>query len=236
MNKLQVLPEETHSLQVLEPMADTAALFEAGKKAQYDAFWDATQDYGNRTEYRYAFMGTGWKDCFVPKYDIKPRNAECMFWNSTIPNIEEAFRNSGIAFDTSNCINGFRLFANTSTEVIPQLDLTSGGYWCEVVANSEVRVIRKIILNDKGDANTGAFFHGANKLEEVRFEGVIPAYAINLQACANLSNESVQSIIDHLKDLTGATTQTLTFHKDVGARLTEAQKATITAKNWTLVY
>jgi endonuclease I len=49
-------------------------------------------------------------------------------------------------------------------------------------------------------------------------------------------NDSVQSIVDALKDLTGATAQTLTFHADVGGKLTDAQKATITAKNWTLVY
>ena len=52
----------------------------------------------------------------------------------------------------------------------------------------------------------------------------------------NLTPETIQSIIDGMADLTGATAQTLTFHKDVGAKLTDAQKATITAKNWTLVY
>jgi hypothetical protein len=30
--------------------------------------------------------------------------------------------------------------------------------------------------------------------------------------------------------------QTLTVHAEVGNKLTEAQKATITAKNWILVY
>jgi hypothetical protein len=34
----------------------------------------------------------------------------------------------------------------------------------------------------------------------------------------------------------GASAKTLTLHKDVGAKLTEAQKAEITAKNWILVY
>ena len=46
----------------------------------------------------------------------------------------------------------------------------------------------------------------------------------------------MQSIIDGLKDLTGAESQTLTFHSAVGNKLTDTQKATITAKNWTLVY
>ena len=38
------------------------------------------------------------------------------------------------------------------------------------------------------------------------------------------------------KVMGGGTTQTLTLHKTVGNKLTDAQKATITAKNWTLVY
>jgi hypothetical protein len=46
----------------------------------------------------------------------------------------------------------------------------------------------------------------------------------------------MQSIIDHLKDLTGQTPQKLTFHATAGGKLTDVQKAAITAKNWTLVY
>ena len=52
-------------------MADTAALFEAGKKAQYDAFWDRYQDYGDRRDYTMLFAGAGWTpETFKPKYKI----------------------------------------------------------------------------------------------------------------------------------------------------------------------
>lgn len=47
-----------------------------------------------------------------------------------------------------------------------------------------------------------------------------------------LSDESIQSIIDGLA--TVETTQTLTLHADVKAKLTEEQLATITNKNWNL--
>lgn len=49
-----------------------------------------------------------------------------------------------------------------------------------------------------------------------------------------LSTETIQSIIDGLA--TVDTAQTLTLHATVGAKLTETQKATVTAKNWKLVY
>ena len=51
-----------------------------------------------------------------------------------------------------------------------------------------------------------------------------------------LDDASIQDIIDGLADLTGQTAQTLTFHADVGAKLTQAQKDAVSAKNWTLVY
>ena len=44
-----------------------------------------------------------------------------------------------------------------------------------------------------------------------------------------------KAILDNcLVDLTGQTSQTLKFHADVKAKLTEEQITTITGKNWTL--
>lgn len=51
-----------------------------------------------------------------------------------------------------------------------------------------------------------------------------------------LTDETIQSIIDGLADLTDGTAQTLTLHATVGAKLTEEQIASATAKNWTISY
>lgn len=80
------------------------------------------------------------------------------------------------------------------------------------------------------------FVHGCVKLREIRITPLTVKYDFSLNVSPNLSNESIQSIIDGLADLAGQTTQTLTFHSTVGAKLTDTQKATITAKNWTLAY
>ena len=64
--------------------------FDAGKKAEYDAFWDTFQNNGNRTTYSYAFYGSavGWNDTtFNPKYPIKIIYGECLFQNSPITRI-----------------------------------------------------------------------------------------------------------------------------------------------------
>ena len=86
-----------------------------------------------------------------------------------------------------------------------------------------------------GVTSNSSFFARCSKLENITFDGEIKA-GIGLNHCPKLTSASIQSIIDHLADLTGQTTKTIRIHADTGAKLTEAQKATITAKNWTLAY
>lgn len=86
---------------------------------------------------------------------------------------------------------------------------------------------------------SGAFsttFNYCKTLKEIRFVPNTIYLGISLGHSSLLSAESIQSIIDGLADLTGATAQNVKFHATVGAKLTDGQKATITAKNWTLVY
>lgn len=70
------------------------------------------------------------------------------------------------------------------------------------------------------------------KLTEIRFVPNTLSESIKIEQSSLLSNESVQSIIDGLATVT--TTCTLTLHETVKAKLTDAQKNTITAKGWTL--
>ncbi|MBO7176024.1 MAG: hypothetical protein J6W14_01500, partial [Clostridia bacterium] len=47
------------------------SVYEAGKKAEYDAFWDSFQENGNKKAYAYVFAGSGWnKETFRPKYSV----------------------------------------------------------------------------------------------------------------------------------------------------------------------
>lgn len=71
-------------------------------------------------------------------------------------------------------------------------------------------------------------------LENISFvPGTIGA-SLTFKHSSLLTDASIQSIIDGLAEV--ETAQTLTLHAAVGGKLTDAQKATITAKNWTLVY
>lgn len=75
-------------------------------------------------------------------------------------------------------------------------------------------------------------FNGCNVLEEVRFLEENIFKTITFGSCKLLSDASIQSIINGLAKVEEA--QTITFHVDVKAKLTEDQIAQITSKNWTL--
>lgn len=69
-----------------------------------------------------------------------------------------------------------------------------------------------------------------DNLTEIRFVSGTIKISINFSRCSKLSAQSIQSIIDGLATVT--TAQTLTLNKAI--TLTDAQKASITTKGWTL--
>ena len=86
-------------------------------------------------------------------------------------------------------------------------------------------------LDVSGAPNFGQTFQNCAALVDISFvKGSI--YKELTIPSGVLSDESIQSIIDGLADLTGSTQQTLTLNATVSAKLTEQQIATITSKNW----
>jgi hypothetical protein len=190
-----------------------------GQQNEYDTFWDTYQSNGTRANYMRAFAESYWKDAiFKPKYPITCKATQ--------------------SYHTSNALSVFQSSDITHIDVPITIDGSAIG---GVVADS--------------------FFSGADQLETIfSFTPIaVTRYTQTFLTCKKLknitigdggsidvnisfsdspllTNESVQSIIDHLKDLRDATTQKLTLHANVGAAVTNAQKAAITAKNWTLVY
>lgn len=75
-------------------------------------------------------------------------------------------------------------------------------------------------------------FYMCYALEDVEFAKESINAGIQFGQSSLLSDASIQSIIDGLA--TVETQQTIAFHTDVKAKLTEEQKATISAKNWVL--
>lgn len=214
--------------------------FEAGRKAEYDAFWDAFQDYGKRVNYENAFSGQGtWNDAtFKPKYDIilaAGYSGFYMFWSSAISNIAETLEKCGVKLDTSRTNVLSQAFQYAKTARIPEIDgsnLRADGLGYTFLSPYIVTIDKLIVPETLKFTSS---FDSCNNLRNITFEGTI-GNSISFADSPLLTEKSVQSILDHLKDLTGQAAQTITFHATVGGKLTNAQKATITAKNWTLVY
>lgn len=212
---------------------------EDGKQAQYDAFWDAYQDSGNRTEYAYAFAGFGWTDeTFKPKYDIRPISSVDIFSACLITDLVKCLNDNGVVFDFSRNI-GTSYLAQGSyyLKTLPVIDIRARDSINYFLFNcSNLKSVERVILKSDGTQQFNAYSFGTlPALEEIRFDGTIGTNFL-IAGSPLLSTESVDSIINALKDLTGATAQTLTLHATVGGKMTDVQKAAITAKNWTLVY
>lgn len=179
-----------------------------GKQQAYDAFWDDFQDNGNRTNYQYAFAYSWTDEIYNPKYPI--------VCNTSIYDASYMFYASKKLTETRVPIT----LSNT------RADSTFNA--CDNLRRIQLLICDNVVRF----SNT---FRYCGKLEEITIDGEI-GVDISFSDSPLLTTASVQSVIDHLKDLTGATAQTLTFHATVGGKLTEEQKAAISAKNWTLVY
>ena len=86
-------------------------------------------------------------------------------------------------------------------------------------------------MRDDGNQTFNQTFNRCDSLTDITFEGVI-GNEVSFASSSNLTSESIDNIIEHLKDLTGATAQTITFHSTVVNNLTETQLETIRNKNW----
>ena len=184
---------------------------DGGNDNYYDTFWDTFQNNGNRRVYFEGFR-RGWTDeNYNPKYPI--------------------------VTDDSGNTNAYDMFIyNTNiTDTKVDIDISQSKTTRSLFMSCTKLVTIRKIITSKNVTSYLSDFANCTALENIVFEGVIGC-AISFSSSSKLSDASVQSIIDHLADLTGQTAQTLTFHKTVGDKLTDTQKATITAKNWTLAY
>lgn len=199
-------------------------VYEKGKKAQYDEFWDSYQGNGKRRNYQYAFAGndgstySAWTDVtFKPKYDIilgAGFSGTNTFWNCQVSNIAEALENQGVKLDTSLCGFMSQIFQGAKTKRIPEIncshvmDYSPNGLHYTFRDCSLLETIDKLIVTENLVFSTT--FNGCTNLKEVTFEGVIGQDGLNLQWSTKLSKASWISIIDALsstatgKSITGS--------------------------------
>ena len=213
----------------------TAAAYTDGQQAEYDRFWDAYQFNGNRMIHNYAFAGNGWREkTFKPKYSMKPSAASYMFAafdnDADSPlNLVETLAQQNVSIDFSKCTNMAYCFYQALISIVGTIDLSSAADVTSVFNSVHLKTIENMIPPSIEMKQT-CFQTG---LTNLTIGGTITKN-MNLSRCGLLTDASVQSVIDHLADLTGQTAQTITFHSSIVPKLTDEQIANILAKNWTM--
>lgn len=231
--------EETHV--GLEQAAFNTGLEEGeenGRQAEYDRFWDNYQDYGNRTNYGYGFCAIGWNnETFKPKYTIYGGNYCFYTMNQTTPfDGSNAVDFKDIPLDCSNLKTATYMFANCNCKNIT-VDLSnctsllytfllSGGGFLDGI-NLKVSENLTTVTNA---------FNNTWTLKKLRFteDSVIACNGFNFSWSSNLTQASILSILNALKDYSGTSGYSITLGTTNLAKLTDAEKAIATQKGWTL--
>ena len=188
-------------------------VYEKGRQAEYDMFWDVAQANGTRKEYMYAFSGRAWRDSiFKPKYNLNGSlYAYGMFYHCGVADLEECIKKSGIIFDTSNFTSIGSLFANAIVKVVPTITITNQVSLGSLFLNCYLlETIRKLIIKTDGTNTFSDTFYKCEQLRNIEFEGVI-GQNIWFSQSTKLSKASILNIFSCLSDT--ATDKTLTLSK-----------------------
>lgn len=202
---------------------------EQGKQAQEDAFWEAYQQNGTRTDYQGAFGGLGWtNEIFKPKYDIVTTNAAYMFRISGLSgDLVEILGNLGVTLDFSKTANFTETFSNCyNITRVGVIDISKATNATNMFTQcSALKTIDKLIVS----ASTAfiTFPGTVNKLENLTIEGTIGKNGMNLSSATKLSKASITSIINALSTTTSGLSITLS-----STAVTAAFGST-TASEWT---
>lgn len=228
------LRERTGSTELLRSGEIAQRIRELPEKE--DNFWEIYQHGGTRANYDRAFAGLGWTpELFRPKYVIRPTSGDLYmtFGYSSVERVDKTVLDlSGITSLTYSFYGSYYSFNSVMYCHIDVATIRS----MKSVFQSNSKLHTVIMENISPECTLdNLMFSGCSGLENLSITGQI-GDRLNLGSCSRLTDESVVSVLEHLADLTGKETKTLTFHNAVGSRLTEEQKAVVTAKNWTLAY
>lgn len=223
-------------------------VYEAGKKAEYDAFWDRFQKYGNRRAYNFAFINAGkcWdKTNFRPKYNIiLEGNANSAFysWQGLTESVDigAVLKAQGVTLNTSNATNLNNLFQYGSSigGSLPTIDLTKAeSNTANLFDGTKITTIEKLVVTTT--TNFTNMFRNCTNLANIVIEGTITTSGLDLSACTNLSADSLESVVNALSStvsgsMTFPDTAQATYEAKYGAN--SWYDLIDTKRNWSIAY
>ncbi|MBE6571228.1 MAG: hypothetical protein E7656_03135 [Ruminococcaceae bacterium] len=225
-------------------------VYDAGKKAEYDSFWDSYQLNGARTDYSGAFAcpndQMSWTaENFKPKYDIiiEKSGSQCFYlWEHTAPiDLGGILAAQGVRLDTSKAttLHNFMKYGYGICGVLPTIDCSSAGsnttamfYGCKITGIEKLVVTDKTVFTD--------MFNYCYELCDLVIEGKISTGALNLKYSTGLSADSIKSVIDALSDSTTGLSLTLpaAAQTTYAAKYGQSAWNTLidTKRNWTIAF
>lgn len=214
--------------------AGKEAGIEEGKKAEYNAFWDAFYQSAEKADSQGAlFAGQGWNETtFRPPKDIVINKSAnyCFWWNRCNVDLVEWCKMLGINI-TLKPLYASYLFADTLFTRVPQIDLSKSSNCTSLLARSTKLVtVDKLILSDAGDQSLSSSFVNASSLQNIIIEGVI-GKDVEFHHCP-LTKASIKSIMSHLSP---TATFTVKFSKNIvntAFETTEGAKDGSTSEEW----
>ena len=231
--------------QITRAKADYDEVYQAGKKAEYDRFWDSFQQNGNRTRYLFGFPGVCWtNETLKPKYPIKIeegiRGCQQMFaycnWNNA-----ELLDYSLIKdkIDFSKCTIATNVFACAWIDNI-DVDFSNCEQLTQTFATNDDGNMPHIRLKVSEKAVFERTFWYNSSTKELIFtnDSVIGQNGFNVQWSTKLSHDSLMSIINALKDYsedTSGTVWTVTIGSENLAKLTDAELKIAWDKKWEVI-
>ena len=210
--------------QVTQLKTDFDEVHEAGKKAEYDEFWDNFQINGNRGNYLCGFAGSGWtSENFRPKYSMDITYAYMMFRNNacskSLPDICTE-QNIFMKFDKSTDLT--QTFFSAKFPVIGEVSALNVSTLNATFHGAECHTIKKLKVKGDGTQTYTNAFTNANNLATIEeIEGVIGrTFQIHYSP---LTVDSMKSIISCLKKYettdSGYMTYTVKFSENCWANL-----------------
>lgn len=216
------------------------AVFDAGKKSEYDAFWDAYQSNGTRKNYHSAFAGEGWKQAvFKPKYTIRPSDARNIFYQSPLTDLTLTHK---LDFSAVTALSNF--IARSSVTKVPAINLSKVSDSLYVFENAfELVTVENLIFPTRPfTVNISGMFYRCNALENITITGTIQNTGCDLHWSTKLTIESVTSILTALsKDSSVAAGKSITFPTAAQAKIqadttAKGQHDAAIAAGWTIAF
>lgn len=203
-------------------------VFEAGKTAEYNEFWNET--HNNTKNGSHAYAGYHWTDNnFKPTRDIVIGYGERIFYATGIVDLRGCLKRQGVVLDTSKSGTMNYALNSTSLKYLPVIDCSgvnraAGINYC-ISGCTDLEEVEKIILPDYTKiSNYNGFLSGCSKLTKAPLEGVIGKSGFNISGSPNLDLPSAKNILTCLADLTGTENEfafSVKIAQDVWDRLAE---------------